>query len=126
MSDCSVCLTVDESVVCDVFRQQNVRARKPHRCCECGRLIAKGELHQLCNMLCEGEWSAERTCLVCAEIRKAFYCHGEMIGEFWSQMEDYAFPEITQGSDCLKKLTTVEAKRYFAKRYRDWKEARTA
>lgn len=124
MSDCNVCL-IFEGEPAEVFTQVNRRARKQYDCCECGRPIVKGELHQFCNMLCEREWQSYRTCLICAEIRKAFSCDGECIGGvFWEEMNDYGFPEIGKSGDCLKKLTTPEAKRYFAERYRQWNEAR--
>lgn len=122
MSECNVCIYFDGDSA-EVFEQQNRKARKDYVCSECERPISKGAVYQYCKMLFAGEWSFYRTCLVCAEIRKAFCCEGEMLGGiFWSQMEEYGFPEMNRG--CLSKLTTVDAKRYFAQRYREWREAR--
>lgn len=126
MSDCSVCLYFDEGNTADLFHQAAVCARKDYTCSECERPIVKGTIHQVAKMLYEGEWSAYRTCLVCAEIRKAFCCQGEQFGGiFWSEMNEYGFPEISNSGDCLKRLSTPEAKRYFAQRYREWKEAQS-
>lgn len=123
MSDCNVCVYFDGDTA-EVFEQDNRKARKDYKCCECDRQIAKGSLYQFCKMLFEGEWSTYRTCLPCAEIRKAFSCEGECLGGvFWDEMEEL-FRDIEVSGDCLKKLQSPEAKRYFAERYRSWKEAR--
>ena len=123
MSGCGVCLLFDGETA-EVFTQVDRKARRNYKCCECERPIAQGTVHQVCNVLCDGEWSTYRTCLVCAEIRKAFCCEGEVVGGvFWAEMADYGFPEITKSGDCLSRLTTAEAKRYFAQRYREWREA---
>lgn len=124
MSDCNVCLWFDgDSAV--VFNAKYVKARKDYECSECSRPIAKGTVHQFAKMLCDGEWISYRTCSPCAEIRYAFSCDGEQFGGmFWEQMEEL-FGDIAVSGDCLKKLKTPEAKRYFAERYRQWKEAHT-
>lgn len=123
MSDCSVCLYYDGDYA-EVFNSKNVRARKEYSCSECERPIPKGETHQVATMLCDGAWETFRTCLVCAEIRKAFCCEGEFFGGmFWEEMQDYGFPSIAKSGDCLKRLSSPEAKRYFAQRYREWQEA---
>lgn len=109
----------------EFFNQKEVVGRKEHECSECNQNIRIGERHQVVNMKCDGEFGSYRTCLVCAEIRKAFCCEGEMYGGvFWSEMNDYGFPAVAQSEgDCLSKLTTPEAKRYFAKRFREWQES---
>ena len=126
MSDCDVCLVFDGDPA-EFFSVKEVTGRKEHKCSECDRAIPVGTKHQVASMKCDGEFSSYRTCLVCAEIRKAFCCDAEVFGGvFWSEMADYGFPEISKSGDCLKKLTTPEAKRYFAERYRQWKESRAA
>lgn len=118
MSECGVCLYFDGDYA-EFFSQKEVVGRKDYECSECDRVIPKGAKHQVASMKCDGDFSSYRTCLVCAEIREAFCCEGEMFGGiFWSDMEDYGFPEMTRG--CLAKLKTQEARRYFAQRYREW------
>ena len=123
MSDCNVCVYFDGDTA-ELFEQVNRKARKDYQCCECARPIKRGECYQFCKMFFEGEWSSYRTCLACAEIRKAFSCEGECVGGlFWDQMEEL-FADITISGDCLNKLKSQEAKRYFAQRYREWQESR--
>lgn len=123
MSDCNVCLYFDGDYA-EFFHKKEVVARKDYKCSECDRDIPKGTKYQVASMKCDGEFSSYKTCLACAEIREVFYCEGEQFGGmFWEQMEEL-FGDITVSGDCLKKLKTPEAKRYFAERYRQWKEAR--
>lgn len=123
MSDCNVCLYFDGEYA-EFFSQKEVVGRKDYECSECGRVMPKGTKHQVASMKCEGDFSSYRTCLVCAEIRKAFCCDGEQFGGmFWEQMEEL-FGDITANGECMKKLTTPEAKRYFAERIRQWNESR--
>lgn len=122
MSDCNVCVFFDGDEA-EFFYAHNVQGRKDCRCSECDLLITSGTIHQRARMRNEGIWSTHRTCLVCAEIRRAFCCHIEMYGGvFWEHMTEL-FEEIEVSGDCLGKLKTPEAKRYFAQRYREWKEA---
>jgi hypothetical protein len=113
MSDCNVCLYADNGEYCDVFNKSEVVARKQWKCTECDKAILRGEKHQVIRMLFEGEWSVERTCLICAEIRAAFYCDGEIVGNFWSEFYE-VIDEVTTG--CLQRLTTPEAKAHLMKR----------
>lgn len=125
MSDCNVCVWFDGDMA-EVFHAKNVKARKDYACSECNRPIPKGTIHQFAKLFGDREWSSYRTCLPCAEIRAAFCCEGEQFGGvFWEQMEEL-FGGITISGDCLKKLKTPEAKRYFAERYRQWKERKAA
>src|SRR5438270_4402360 len=92
VSNCDVCLIFDGDPA-EVFTQENRKARKQYECCECARTIRIGETYQICKMMYEGQWDTYRTCLICAEIRKAFSCEGESIGgSFWDEMNDYGFP----------------------------------
>jgi hypothetical protein len=115
-------LTGFDDIVTEFFTSKDVRARKPHKCYECDRTIEVGETYQRCSMKCDGELGSYCTCLTCAEIRHAFYCEYETIGDFWSQMRDYVFPEMTTG--CLDKLKTPEAKKELLRRWNEWKFSR--
>jgi len=41
----------------------NKAARKPHRCCECGAIIEKGQPYQRYTCLFDGAWSSSAFCL---------------------------------------------------------------
>lgn len=46
-----------------------VKARKSHRCCECGFPISAGDRYQRMDGIWEGEALSFTTCLNCAEVR---------------------------------------------------------
>ena len=119
MSDCGVCIGGYDGDVefCDVTEH---KARKEHKCGECGRIITPGERYQKAFGKCEGEIWNQKTCAECAEIRAAFTCHGgETYGILWEDMRDYAFPEINEV--CFDKLKTVAAKKFLRHRWMEWK-----
>lgn len=49
----------------DVWLQWTPRARKEHKCAECGRAIAKGEIYRQTKALYEGGWLALKQCAHC-------------------------------------------------------------
>lgn len=46
-----------------------VKARKQHKCCECGFAISAGDRYQRIDGIWEGEAKSFFTCLSCAEVR---------------------------------------------------------
>lgn len=54
----------------EIFDERMIKGRKDHVCCECRDTIKKGEQHRITEMLFEGNWSRDRTCLTCVAIRK--------------------------------------------------------
>ena len=49
----------------DVYETSNRRARKPHKCGECGRPIIVGELYRSSRGLFEGSWNTNCICAHC-------------------------------------------------------------
>lgn len=119
MSDCNACLYGEPDGTPEFWNVTTPKARKLHKCYECNKEICIGEHYQRVSYKSDGEVTSCCTCLICAEIRKAFYCDIEIIGEFWSQMSDYVFPELTTG--CLDRLQTPQAKAYLLARWNEWK-----
>lgn len=119
---CNVCITGSgEGEAIEAARITTPRAKKAHKCGECWELIQPGQAYQHMRGLCEGEWITERTCLLCVEIRKAFYCGGGFVyGELWESMKEEAFPELTTASECFVGLSP-EAKGKVMDRWRAWK-----
>jgi len=56
-----------ESLV--LARMKYLKARKPHKCCECGSEIDPGEEYQKITGLHEGTWVDFKTCYICQKIR---------------------------------------------------------
>lgn len=124
MGDCGVCLTGFD-VDCgetEFMRTEIRKARKPHTCSECGKIIAPGEKYEHATGKTDGDLWAYDTCLICAEIAEAFYCHGRWFGGMlWEGMHE-VFGEMTTG--CLDRLTTANAKAELMRRWREWKFGR--
>jgi hypothetical protein len=60
------------SCVCDadpieLSDAKMVRARKPHRCCECHEIIQPGEVYERHDFKFEGEFCTTATCECCVE-----------------------------------------------------------
>jgi hypothetical protein len=55
-----------------VYSKLNLKARKEHKCCECGGFIPKGE-HYFKHLCCYSGygWRTFKNCFVCEEIRIA-------------------------------------------------------
>lgn len=82
--DCSVD-DYDEPKVCTV---RDVRARKQHWCCECGRAIEPGEQYELVKGLWDERWETHKTCLGCTRIRKHFCSSGWIYTALAEQVAD--------------------------------------
>ena len=72
-------------------RTKTVKARKEHRCCECGGSILPGDWYQRINGKWDGAIEEYKTCLVCAQIRSDYCAPLSMLREtLWEGLEvDY-------------------------------------
>lgn len=121
MSDCGVCIGGGDYDGSPEFQSTAwPKARKPHKCMECGRVIAIGEQYERFAGKFDGALFSQKTCSECAEIRDAFNCDGGALCDgLWADMESAVFPVMTTG--CLDRLQTPEAKRFLAARWRKWR-----
>jgi len=84
------CVNVDFDCGCDGFCSVRLaRARKPHRCDECGDEIAIGQSYELNSGRWEVAWYRHRTCGVCQEIRAAFFSCGFLLGMVWEDLKEH-------------------------------------
>jgi hypothetical protein len=119
MSDCTVCIGGGSDDVMDFAQQTFPKAYKPHRCCECGRLIQTGTKHEKYTGKYDGGWDTYRTCMDCVYIRDGLRCgQSWMFGGLWEDI-DQIWPEITTA--CLNRIETASAKAYLVERWRIWK-----
>lgn len=76
----------------DLYRVLHPRARKRHKCCECGRKIQKGEQYQLVEGLWDGDsWCRFKTCAECEDMRQGAwrdYQDGIPFGDLHSQLAE--------------------------------------
>lgn len=122
MSDCGACISNGDYFdgPAQIWESDIRKAAKPHRCCECGRVIEKGQKYEYYSMLFDGSWSHYNTCLICMEIADAFCCDGRLFGELWSSfVEADVWPQLN--TSCFDKLQTPEAKAELQRRWMEWK-----
>ncbi len=122
MSNCDVCIGGGEADGSfDFYRSSEPKAKKPHKCIECRKVIAVGEKHSLFVGKYDGDFSSSRACLECAEIQRAYSC-GELIivGDLWSEMRDHGFPNMRMAGECWDSLT-APAKAKLLEKWREWK-----
>ncbi len=53
----------------DMLSEKDVRARKPHRCYECGKVIEPGQTYHCIVGVCAGEMVTMHTCRFCVRVR---------------------------------------------------------
>lgn len=116
MTDCGVCLSDNDYDGPTLYNDRFVRARIPHKCCECRRTIIPGFQYQKVTGKWEGYFNEHHTCMDCWNIREAFRCGGGFIfGQLWETLADYR-NDINTG--CLEKIKTPSAKGYYLERLR--------
>jgi len=122
MSCADVCLSHDYDELPGFSRSVTRRARKAHKCCECGGVIPVGAEHEVCTGRWDGMFDTYRTCAACAEIRAAFVCGPWCLEMLWESMRQEMFPLWrTKGAwDCLAKLTSDAAVAKCNAEYREW------
>lgn len=112
MGNCC-CIYVDDYP--DICHQKIVRARKEHRCTECGATIAPGRLYERASMLMDGRWDTFTTCARCVNVRDEFFTCGYYFGGIREHFQecfgfDYARDEWPPDfAPCKGKEPTVEA-----------------
>lgn len=125
--NCSdVCLDMDyDGDTNEFYTESLVKARRPHKCCECRDVIVTGAQYQRASGKAEGEMWTAKTCLLCYEIRRAFVCGSCVFGQLREEIENAMFPIWSESGpfDCLAKLDTVEARRKVNRWHDEWKLA---
>lgn len=120
-----VCLDHGYDDYNDFYHESIVAARKPYRCVECGTAIPVGARYERAAGKADGRVWTVHTCLLCAEIRKAFVCGGWQFGQLWESIEEDMFPIWDKAGpiDCLAKLDTREARDKCRDWYADWRSS---
>ena len=120
MSQCDVCIDWDVDGDCEFYERKNPIARKDHKCCECGRVIPKGEQYEYVTGKYEGEFFECKTCWQCAEILRTFSCGAVLHETLWEEMNDYVFENLTLSSECFTELSPG-AKTFLLDKWQRWK-----
>lgn len=64
-----------------VYCEEDVKARKQHRCCECRGFIQPGEIYHRHSGLWDGEWNTFKVCLDCDAIMHEINEEGKKVHE---------------------------------------------
>jgi hypothetical protein len=118
---CGVCISGSaDGDMPEFSSSQEVKARKDHKCCECGDVIPRGTVYERFSGKWDGTVQTYRTCLACAEIRASLCCDGWTYTMLWEDAADsQLFDHLTTG--CLDQLTTAAAKAKLLDKWREWK-----
>ncbi len=101
---------VDDPVT--LLSEKEVKARKEHKCYECGEVIPVMAHYWREVYVFEGEITSHKTCLVCKSIRDVFFCDGWAYHGIREALEDHlrdtGVEDVCFGKDILE--LTPEAK----------------
>ena len=61
-----MCMVDWSNATLDCYSETESRGRKDYKCCECQRVIPKGEKHAVHRGINEGRWECYRTCAGCS------------------------------------------------------------
>jgi hypothetical protein len=104
---CEVDVDIDEDGP-SFFKTKTIKAIKEHKCCECKRIISKGEKYEKTSGFWDGSFDEFKTCADCISMREEFFTSGyyyERIWELFSEHVDAVCAAISES--CLSKLTPV-------------------
>jgi len=105
MSECG-CVYVDYDGDSETLRKDVVKARKEHKCGECGCVIQKGESYEAYAGKSNGDFYWSKTCEDCLSVRSEFFCEAWNFGEVWTSLKGHIFEMCGEiSSDCLVGLT---------------------
>lgn len=105
MSDYS-CVYVDYVKGPECFTDSIRKARKEHKCCECGDAIKRGDKYEETTGIWDGKPNRYRTCLDCLSVRNAFFCDGWFYTFVWENLYEHLRDcAHTTPTEALAKLT---------------------
>lgn len=109
MADCGVCIDNGDFDAPAFYTQDDVRARKPHVCCECHDTIPRGAFYERTAGCWDGEVKTYCTCLACVDIATSLTCDGTRLhGGLWEALGDIGAEAF--GASCLARLSTPDGK----------------
>jgi len=84
-----------------VFNEKFVKARKEHKCCECGKDIAIGEIYEYTFGVWDGDASSYHTCEKCSDLKASLsglgFClvYEELHEAHQEYLSEYMPPKLT-------------------------------
>lgn len=115
MTMCCPLREADEAAT--VYNSETRTARKDHVCYECRKAIPRRTKYVHISMLFDGTWDDFKLCLLCEEIGDHFSCgRGRLLGELWSDLQQYFFRDMSAGGTCMDGLSPAAKGRLFEAR----------
>lgn len=84
--ECACDLGVDETS--EMIEEKTIKARKEHKCGECGATIKTGEEYYSEKSVYEGRFDTYKTCLPCKEVRDKYLTRGWFWEQIWSDLRE--------------------------------------
>ena len=110
-----MCRWGDESV--QMLSERNPKARKDHRCSECGRSIAKGETYRAETWLWEGDLDSAKVCSHCLQVRR--WLSAACDGWVYSELESDLAEHVTGDEKYLRTSALTRLLRWMVADWRD-------
>lgn len=101
----SCCISIDNGP--EVMTEEIRKARKAHRCCECGGKIAPSDTYEYVKGLWDGDWSEFKTCEKCADLRSSLMevsCpgYGDLAETYIDWLDEIGWRRPPSGSHAAK------------------------
>lgn len=87
--ECSCVYVENDGDVCAFERHKIVKAKKAHKCSECGTSISAGEKYEYSAGKWDGEIFVNKTCQTCLDIRKVIFCNGFCYGAIMVDLREH-------------------------------------
>ena len=121
MSCEDVCIRGDSDDGCEWSTEKTLKARITHKCCECAGEIHPKDSYERVVLKYDGDIYSYKTCMICCEIRDAFYCNGGgVFGSVWNDIEEQLFAE-NFSIKCLERVKSSAAKKKLLDNWNGWK-----
>ncbi len=102
--DCA-CIYVDVDDYVTSLHEKTTKARKSHKCDECGKRIRKHSYYLNEAYIFESSFMVHKTCSICKSIRDVFFCSGFYYGMLWellgNHLADIGIDDACFGKDIL-------------------------
>lgn len=106
MSYCTCVYAGYDSDQPDFITTKKPKARKAHKCHECGREIQPGETYCRDSGKWYGKMLSFKTCTACSEVVDVFFCDGFAYGQIYSDLYEHIQEMRGQISEaCLASLS---------------------
>lgn len=79
----------------ELYQSTMRKARKEHRCCECGNAIKPGDIYEYTVIVFEGDFSTKKTCEKCSDLAESLsdlgFCweEGDLATAYREYLEQY-------------------------------------